>query len=192
MGYLNFSLQAKDFGVHGKTFLIAEEDLLDYIKKRIKATDSQAIQKHYENAFQNPSPVQNLAIAQTETVHYFDPTIVAKIDVKDNQGKIIVKKGSSYNPLDYGPLSQDLLFFDGEQASHIQWAKNQSQEAKWILVKGKPFELGEQENRAVFFDQFGLLTTKLSIKEIPSKVTQEGKRLKIESALIKEIACTNS
>jgi conjugal transfer pilus assembly protein TraW len=189
---LTFSLSAKDYGIHGQTFPIAEEDLIDYIQKRMKCTDDQIIREHYVRSFQNPQAVSELSKAKIEKIHYFDPTVISKADIKDKYGKIIIQKGASYNPLDYFALSQELLFLDGDQESHIQWAKSCEKEAKWVLVKGKPFELEERENRPVFFDQSGVLVKKLSIQDIPARVSQEGKRLKIESIITKEAICGNS
>lgn len=183
-------LSIKDFGVQGQTFPIEEENLIDYIQDSIKSdSDDKRIQEHYSQSFKNPEPVCGLSEAKKSTIHYFDPTIIAKTDIKDEEGKIVIPRRTAYNPLEYFSLSQDLLFFDGDQAEHIQWAKSLGKESKWILVKGKPFELEEKENRPVFFDQGGLLVQKLSIKTIPARVTQEGRLLKIESMPIKESTC---
>jgi conjugal transfer pilus assembly protein TraW len=174
-----------DHGVHGNTFPIDEEDLIDYIQSRIRSMDAAKIQ----NSFQNPKPVSGLVEAKTHAMHYFDPSVVAKVDIKDAEQKIIVQKGSAYNPLEHFSLPQNLLFFDGDQKEHIRWAKTHESEAKWILVKGNPFDLEKKEKRPVFFDQNGLLVQKLSIKAVPARVTQEGMRLKIESIPIEEASC---
>ena len=93
---------------------------------------------------------------------------------------MIVSSGSRFNPLFVDSLPQDLLFIDGSNESHVKWAKEKGSSSRWILIKGKPLELEEQEGRPIYFDQSGFLTTKLEIKNIPARVTQENNQLKIE------------
>ena len=186
---LTFPLGAKDYGVHGKVFHIEEEDLIDYIRNRIKTLDVDKLQEKSTHCLKHPTPVTGLSEAKTYAMHYFDPTVVAKEDVKDGEGNTIIPKGSSYNPLDCFSLTQDLLFFDGDNQEHIAWAKGCGNQTKWILVKGNPFPLEEEHARPIFFDQHGTLVQKLSIQAIPSRISQEGKRLKVETLPIKEMSC---
>lgn len=186
---LTIPLGAKDYGTIGQTFPVEEEDLIDYIRKRMQMLDGNKIQNHYVRLFQEPQSVSGVQESSIYSCHYFDPTIVAKTDIKDKEGKTIIPQGTTYNPLDHFSLSQALLFFDGSQGDHIEWAKSYGDASKWILVKGKPLELEERENRPVFFDQSGTLVQKLSIRFVPCRISQEGRCLKIESIPIKEKAC---
>ncbi len=174
----------KDHGVHSQTFHIEEENLIDYLEARFKNEPPRIIKAH-----STPQAVAGLKKAESYAVHYFDPTIILKDDIQDIEGKIIIPKGTSYNPLEHISLSQSLLFFDGDQKEHIQWAKSQKEGSKWILVKGNPFELQAQENYPVFFDQNGMMVKKFSISTIPAKVTQECNRLKVEALPLQESAC---
>ena len=178
---------AQDYGNHGHVFPIIEESLIEYLEQRIQSLTqqqkediSQKVQDHYKKTILNPHPVKNLKRALTYAVHYFDPKIVAKQDIQDAQGRIIVEKGASYSPLEHVSLSEELLFFDGDDAAHIEWAKSLEGSTKWILVAGHPLGLEKQEKRAVYFDQNGLLTRKLSITAIPARVSQDRLLLKIE------------
>jgi conjugal transfer pilus assembly protein TraW len=183
------SLSAKDYGVHDQTFPVEEEDLLAYIQTKASSLDTKQFQSH--DRFQLPAPVDDLLEASTHSIHYFDPTIRANEEIKDAEGKIIIAKGASYNPLESFYLSQALLFFDGDNKEHIAWAKSKGDRTKWILVKENPFALEEENERSVFFDQHGILVKKLTITSIPSHVSQEGKRLKIESCPLKEGTCSS-
>lgn len=190
-------LCAKDFGIHGKVFPILEEDLLEFIKDKTQnLSESELtilqtkIQKHFVKQFNEPRPL-DLRNAKEYRSRFFDPSVNVNNDILDHTGKIIVKKGTNINPLEFVSLPQELIFFDSTQISQLTWARNQEKNAKWILVKGKPLELEKTEGRPVYFDQFGVLTKKLSIQCIPSKVSQEGKLLKIEEFLMKETSCVN-
>ncbi len=178
-----------DHGTFGHTFPIHEEDIVVYIKKRLSAFEGEEqleakLRSQCETSFQESQV--HIRESKVYTAHYFDPTIVSKSTIRDIEGNIIILKGSHYNPLDDYTLSQDLLFFDGENKAHISWAKTFGNGVKWILVKGRPLILEEREEFPVYYDQFGLLTSKLGIEEIPCKVSQEGLKLKVEFIPIQE------
>jgi len=178
----------KDHGVHGQTFPIEEENLIDYLTRRSQDLTSQDVceirqrlQKHYKKTLAEPSPVKNLQNATSYSVHYFDPTIIAKQEIKDGQGNTIISVGTLYNPLQHFSLSEELIFFNGDDPAHLEWAKSLGEHKKWILVAGHPLKLEETENRPVYFDQGGLLTRKLKIVAAPARVSQDGMLLKIEA-----------
>lgn len=180
-----FTLSAKDFGVQGEVFPIEETDLMESIKKKLESLSKeeleqiqQNVQKEIRQIFEKPNPVRNVSNAIAYKTFYFDPTIVVKEDIKDHEGKVVIKQGTIANPLQNCQMSTEWLFFDGDNKSHIDWAREQS--GKWILTKGKPLELESLENREVYFDQFGNITNRLNIKHVPARVSQEGLRLKIE------------
>ena len=180
-------LHAKDYGVYGHVFSIEEEDLLEVLQKKTNALTDKEIEAFQKNVqskiargLTEPSPVKGIEEARSYRVFYFDPTVCAKEAIKDQEGNIVVKKGTCVNPLQSIASFDDLLFFDATHEDHIEWAKKQPKNAKWILVKGKPIELEKQENRPIYFDQFGFITTKLNIKNVPAKVSKDGNRLKIE------------
>jgi len=190
---------AKDYGVRGHVFPIGEEDLREYILKRIEALTQQErdricqeIQSHYQKIFLHPMRVRGIRRAAAHAVHYFDPTVVAKEEVRDASRSIVIEKGASYNPLHHFSLPQEIVFFDGEDATQLQWARENHPNVIWILIAGSPIELETQEGRAIYFDQNGLLTKKLNIEAVPALISQEGSRLKIESVPVGEAVCTKS
>ena len=97
------------------------------------------------------------------------------------QGILIghIQAGTSYNPLDHKSFGDPLIFIDGDDTDQVQWAI--SQDAKIILVNGSPLKLEKVHKRSFYFDQGGVLTEKLGINEVPSRVSQEDKDLVIET-----------
>ena len=183
---LSIPIAAGDLGVHGKLFPVEEQDLILYLKKQVdrlppeeRERAIQRIEEHCAGELVKPAGM-GLKRAQFYEVRYFDPTILATEDFTDHKGNIVVPKGTLYNPLEHHHLSQELLFVDGDEASHVAWARDQDPDAKWVLTDGHPLALEEQECRPIYFDQYGALVKKLSIRSIPARVSQEGKRLKIE------------
>jgi conjugal transfer pilus assembly protein TraW len=186
----------KDHGVHGHTFPIEEEDLLECLKRDSQDLTSQEVyeinqklQSHYKKSVARPALIKNLKEATARTIHYFDPTIVVKQEIKDGQGNIVIAQGASYNPLQHFSLSEELLFFNGDDRSHLEWAQSLGEHKKWILIAGHPIELEEKENHPIYFDQNGLLTQKLKIVAIPARVSQEGNLLKIETVPMQRRTC---
>lgn len=176
---------AKDFGTRGNTFPISEQDLIEFLKNRVEnLSDSQktALQKqlqdHYSKRLTHPPSVNGIVDAEIYKTHYFDPTITVNQDIKDHEGNIIAKKGTTYNPLLATSLSQNLLFIDGSNESHVEWASNEP--GAWILVKGCPLELEKKLEIPIYFDQGGVLCNRLNISHVPARVSQSGKYLKIE------------
>ena len=185
-------LEAKDFGVHGHVFPIQEDSLLDYLQSKLKRITAQEfakledkIREHYLKQAENPLGAL-LPEAKTYRQFYFDPSIRVAQDILNHEGQVIVAKGTEVNPLKILSLSQELLFFDGRNEAHVRWAKQQNTGAKWILVSGNPVQLEREEKHPVFFDQFGVLSDKLSIQKVPAKVSCDRQKntLKIE-----EIPC---
>ena len=174
-----------DFGVQGIVYKIEEEDLLEYIlakTEKITLPNQEELRKKQIETFKKPQRIE-LSEASENKVYFFDPTLCVQEDIKDNEGNIVVKKGTVFNPLKTVSLGQDLIFFDGTKKEHIEWAKKNSK-AKWILINGDPIELEKELNRPIYFDQSGAITKKLKIQNVPAKVSQKGLSLKIEEIFL--------
>jgi len=176
----------KDYGTRGHIFPIKERSLLEVIEEKLKLAQKNGTIKNLQGQFQekvkqkisHPNPVSGIRHTVAPSWHTFDPTYTQSATVKDHLGKVIVKKGTTVNPLDHIAWGEPLIFIDGEEASHINWAMQQ--EGKIIIVKGAPLELHQKYNRWFYFDQAGLLTKRFAITQVPARVIQDGKVLKIE------------
>ncbi|OJW54590.1 MAG: type-F conjugative transfer system protein TraW [Alphaproteobacteria bacterium 41-28] len=183
-------LQADDFGTHGVIYPIEEEDTIVLIQQQLRnmeesgelARHNTALQKKTKAAIERPKPVEGITKASKERIFYFNPSYVVKEDLKDHQGRIVAKKGTKINPFETVSLSQNLLFFDGEDSEQREYAqqKLKDEKVKLILVKGAPLALSEEWSVSVYFDQGGLLTKKLGIRHVPALVSQEKLQLRIE------------
>lgn len=185
-----FACHAKDFGVRGKIAPIEEEDPIVLIQSKLKTMEqtgelerhNRELQKKTRTAIERPKPVEGLLKAKKNRTFYYDPTYIVLEDIKDHTGQIFYKKGTKINPLETISLSQELLFFDGDDENQVVFAKEKLKESsvKLILVKGAPLSISEELKVPVYFDQSGLLTKKLGIHHVPALVTQEDMRLRIE------------
>jgi conjugal transfer pilus assembly protein TraW len=176
-------------GTYGHVFEIAEEDLLDVMERRLRHLHHKGSVKQLQKEFsqktleklKRPQPVSGLLKTPEERTWTFDPSITLAKNLSDHKGRRFYKAGDKVNPLSLRSLSKTLLFLDGDDPDQVAWAQGQEKGHKrvlWILVKGSPFLLF-QENRSVFFDQMGVLVKKLGISHVPASVIQEGKHLRI-------------
>jgi len=186
---LTANVQAKDLGKHGATFDIKEDDIVEFIKNRLRlleqagelqALSNEALDK-VKDRLRNPRAVDGIRNTKEEREFYYDPTYAVKEDIKDHNGNILYKAGYALNPLASVSFGTDMIFINGENQKQLDWAKEYSNTrgAKVILVRGSPLDLEEGFRGKIYFDQGGKLTSKLGIKQVPAIVSQEGMRLKI-------------
>lgn len=175
---------AEDKGVFGAVFEIVEDDIVELIQGKLKQLgetgELEPIKKKIQNdivkGINEPSAIEGIIRTSNPRKFVFDPTIELNEDLKDNKGKVFAKAGSRYNPLDYISMTKPLIFIDGDDEDQVLWAKLKLIKYKYgklILVSGKPLNLQERMKRDVYFDQYGKITTKLSIKQVPAIVYQE-------------------
>lgn len=181
-------LLAKDYGVKGHLFEIQEEDMRNFLQKKISKSDLMEMKEKFlsiqKKKALKPAPVKNLVNAAEGRIIIFDPRFTVDQDIKDNQGKTIVSKGTVVSPLKDIELKSSLIFFDATQIKQLSWAIGLKNSSKWILVKGDPLDLEERFHIPVYFDQQGFMIGKLGIKAIPAVVRQRGEVLEIEEVVL--------
>ena len=183
---------ASDLGVVGPTYEIAERDLIEVMKdkfRRMERTGELAkVQENYKkqvlDAVEKPKPVPGIKNTETAKTYFVDPTWTLDRNVVDEKGNLLFPSGTKVNPLDYAPLTQQLLFFDQRERSQVAFAKRfidqSTSRVKPILVGGEPLKLMRLWKREVFYDQGGVLSRKFLLKHAPAIVSQDGKRLRID------------
>lgn len=185
-------LHAREIGVIGPVYPIAEPDLLEEILARLRAASEDGTLARLQRqalagvrqSVEHPAPVTGVARTTQARHFYFDPSIVVQEAIRDIDGRVLVAPGTRVNPLDVVALSQALLFFDARDAKQLLHARKLIDErdgkVKVILTGGSYLELMRRWQRPVFYDQQGALTTKLGIRQVPALVTQEGATLRID------------
>lgn len=185
------ALQAKDLGTFGEVFEVEEADLLEVIQAKLKHLEAfGGLKEHQEKiatrskqAIERPQAVAGITHTNKPRTFTYDPSITLTSDIADHEGRVCAKKGEHINPLHYRSMTKPLLFIDGDQGDHLTWAFTQLKQypqAKVILVKGAPLQIMQDMEIQVYFDQYGKITNKLGIVQVPAKVTQAGNYLQIE------------
>ena len=178
---------AKDLGVRGATWAIAEPDLLEEIEARLfemqrsgELTRLEALaRERARRTLEEPAPVPGIGRAMEERTRTFDPAIVVERDIRAPDGMLIAAAGARANPLERTALTRDLLFVDGRREAEIAWALAHGRPAKIVLLAGRPLELMRRHGRPFFFDAGGRLAARFGLRFTPALVAQDGTRLRI-------------
>jgi conjugal transfer pilus assembly protein TraW len=180
----------KDYGIRGALFPIKEESLLEVITSRLQTASDDGKLESMQEEFRNrvkekikrPVPVVGLTKATKSRSWTYDPTFTQNTAIKDHRSQVIVKEGTSVNPLDSIAWGEALIFIDGEDLAQIDWAIRKR--GKIVLTRGAPLELSEKLKRRIYFDQSGLLTKRFKIEALPATIEQEGNRLRVNEIAI--------
>lgn len=183
----------------GQIYPIFEEDFLNVIQKKLMQMQQQGEMASLQTIFlqkakamvARPTPVVGITPALQSHTFYVDPSITLAEDIVDHNGHILYFHGTKINPLQTMNLNKKLLFIDGDDKKQIDWAKLIDKkflhQDKLILIKGDVQTTTSLWKRNVYFDQAGRLCQRLGIRHVPTIVTQEGLKLRIdEIALDKE------
>ena len=180
----------KDYGTQGHTFPIIERSLLEVIVEKLKLAEQSGHLQKLQTQFKEkvkakvarPVAVKGITHTETERTFTFDPSVTQQGDVKDHRGTVVVKDGTTVNPLDHLDWGQPLIFIDGDAKDQVAWALQQTGDI--ILVKGAPLQLQEDHNHWFYFDQAGILSSKFGITQVPAIISQQGKVLVIQEKRI--------
>ena len=182
---------AKDLGVRGATWPVAEPDLLAQIEARLvemqRSGELARLQTQARERarmkLEEPDPVPGIAPATEKRSRLFDPAITVARDIRNADGTLIAAAGTRVNPLERIALARDLLFADGRRETEIAWALAREEESgrptKIVLLAGRPLELMRQYRRPFFFDQGRRFAVRFGLRFTPSLVEQAGMRLRI-------------
>lgn len=189
--------EAKDYGQLGATFPIEEVDLLKAIAARLHAMAAngdlarakETLKARTIAGVMHPRPVEGLTPASTARSFTYDPTIEFDHDVHDRQGHLIVARGSLFNPLVMLPFNETFVFFDGERKAELDFVLARFRgrpDVKLVMTKGAPFAAMKTWHQRFYFDQGGLLTTKLGVRHTPTVVARDGQVLRLNEIVLKD------
>lgn len=190
------TLYAKEVGVFGETYPILEEDFLQFIQKRLKTMQENGEWKKIQDQMQaratsradRPNVLENITKATSKKQWYIDSSIKLSNDLKDHQGRIFAKTGTTFNPLSTVSLKNALLFIDADDEKQVEWAKRKIREfnhhTKIILVKGSISSTEKIFHQRIYFDQQGQLTKHFHIEHVPAKVLQKEMLLQVTEEVV--------
>lgn len=188
---------ATDLGTIGPTYGIAEPHLLADIERRLREKErSGELQRLMDeartrgiDAVRQPAPVAGVHVTDTPRTFYVDPSFTLDRNIVDAGGRLLFAAGTRKNPLEVVSLSKRLLFFDARDRRQVTRAREliASYEGlvKPILTGGSYLDLMKSWRVPVYYDQQGVLTRRLGIRQVPALVSQEGQRLRIDEVVVR-------
>lgn len=184
---------AKDLGVRGPIFEIGEPDLFTQIHAKFKAMEAsgeadrinEMMRERAIAKAERPTPVSGLRRTFEPRAFHFDPTITLDRDLATQEGVVFARAGDTVNPLDFTPMNQRLIFFDGDDPDQVAWARSEmenyhGQSVQPILVNGPVLDLTREWGTQVFFDQDGDLVKRFGIQQVPARIGRDGSLMLIE------------
>ena len=183
-----------DLGVVGQTYEIAEPDMLEGFYNKLRQAEANGKMAEVETEMKqrfidhaNRPKGIILPRAEEHRVYYYDPSTVLTQDIVDHEGKVLWPSGTRVNPLDYVAMSQQWLFFNGDDPEQAAWAQDYLQRypnrVRPILIQGAVLELSKAWDTRIYFDQHGTYVEKFGIKRVPAILSQEGKKLRIDEVV---------
>lgn len=164
--------------------------MLETIEQRLEAMEKDGdltrieedAKARYQAYAERPQGV-HLPRATQNRIYYVDPSLTVPNDIKDHEGRIIRRAGTTVNPLDYVILSKRLLFFDGNDPVQVEWARalidSDPARIKPILTNGPVLSLMMKWQLRLYLDQRGWLSERFGIHGVPAVIFQDKDRLKV-------------
>ena len=188
---------AKDLGVRGPVWPVAEPDLLAQIEARLRALEASGemagmrseARAAARQRMEAPGRVEGIGPARVHSTRLFDPSVEVDRDIRAPDGTLIAARGARINPLDemHG-LARDLLFIDGTRPVEVSWALRHERPSRIVLLDGRPLDLMRAHGGRFFFDQSGRLSKRLGLRATPSVVAAEGSLLRITEVPLRDEA----
>lgn len=207
MGF-TINTHSKDLGEYGHTFAISEQNILDVIMNHLKIMEEtgqieqlrQEMTENVKKQVMRPAPVNGITTTVKPEIKYWTPSFTLQSDITDANGKIIYPRGTTVNPLDpstypdqlknaFKPMSYNkaLIFIDGDDKRQVKFAKSQIEQLseqnkgyKLIMINGNINDISNQLQSRVYFDQNGVITSRMGISHVPSVAKQKGKSFEIK------------
>jgi conjugal transfer pilus assembly protein TraW len=187
---------AKDLGVFGAVYDIAEKDALKEIEERAKEADMNRIVNRGElvKKLRNYAPKDlkkmTLPTAQKEKMFLVDMTYTLDRDIADEKGNVVYPTGYTFNPLSYVAYPGILVILNGNSPTQVAWFKrseySKDLKAKLLITDGSYAELSKALKRPVFYANQAVIEV-FQVKAVPSVVQQKGALMEVREILVSEM-----
>ena len=177
-----FSEEIKDYGKHGDTYEITEEDFITFLTHRAKSPQVQnkiqkAFRKSMENMYRLTRYDGRFQKATKDHIYRIDPTVTLNDDLIDHEGNVIFSKGSKFNPADYMTMTGKYIVIDGKDDKQVRLALTGNYR-KIILTSGDVMALSS-EHKTTFYFINDILIERFQLTHVPAILEQEGRYLRV-------------
>ncbi|MGD0235586.1 MAG: hypothetical protein ABSC55_13755 [Syntrophorhabdales bacterium] len=186
---------AKDLGVFGAVYGIAEKDALTEIEEKAARADLKRMVnkdeltkklKHYTP--EDLKAVKDLPAAKKERTFLVDMTYTLEEDIADDRGNVVYRKGYTFNPLDYVVYPRSLVILNGAKREQVVWFMaspfNRDLSVKVLITDGSYAEISKVLKRPVFYASQAVIGV-FQIRALPSVVWQKGRLMEVREIAVK-------
>lgn len=123
------SQEPGDLGQRGSVYEIAEPDMIEEIKRRIKAYDWETERKNaLAHFWERRTDEVKLPDATANSDRRIDPSIVSTRDISTPDGKVIAVRGQKINPQKMLPMRHVYIVFNAANKAQAAFAKKLGEE----------------------------------------------------------------
>jgi len=177
---------ARNLGVVGATYHIAEKDALKEIEDKAKqvnwgeAFSREEMEKKIK-AYK-PENLKPLVRAEKDRTFTVDMTYTLQYDIPDGKGGILYPKGYTFNPLDYIAFPNTLVVLNGADAEQVSWFKDSEYYEDYrvvlLITDGPYYELSKELKRPVFYLNEAI-AVRFQLRAVPSVIRQKGRLMEV-------------
>jgi conjugal transfer pilus assembly protein TraW len=197
------SAYGEDLGVKAQTYALdadASDQIKDVMRHKQQTGELDRFWKNYRDrvlaSIKSPPPlgIPSDYVPRTE-LH--DLTFVIPADYKDQDGTVIVRRGTVVQPLKIMPLKNGLLFIDGNDPRQVEYAirRSETEPLKIVLTAGSAYLMRIKYKNVpwhgetgvpFYFDQRKMIINTLAklygiqINSVPAALFQRGDKLAIQ------------
>ena len=175
-----------------QTYPIWERDVEAVIQERLRTVDLKpwrdGLQRKVEERLKS-GPGLTLPVAIAPRTFMVDMTQHIASDIPNHDGSVIVvKAGTSVNPLLYVPYRHRLVVIDGRDAKQVAFAKAQIQQygapaIKVLLTDGDVGLVMKEVQDRVYWLQPNILS-RFKLEHIPSVISQNGPMMQVDEVAL--------
>ena len=194
---------AQDIGIKNNTYALdldARNQIRNIVLQKYSTGEVQKFWNLYANKsvsmIKNPQPLSGISTDHTIRTELVEMKYSIEQDYLDANGRLIIKKGTTIEPLKIMNLKYAILFIDGRDQQQIDYALREikRQPLKIVLTAGSAYELRVKYKNLnwmgsntvpFYFDQRKMIIDQLSrlyhinIRTVPVKLTQKNSLLEL-------------
>ncbi|RNM03029.1 conjugal transfer protein [Ralstonia pseudosolanacearum] len=194
---------AEDLGTRAQTYRLdrdAAEQFKDVLRKKEATGELDQFWRNYRertlDTIKNP-PSLGIRTDYRVRTELRALRFVVPSDYKDQDGRVIVKRGTVVEPLKQMPLTNGLLFIDGTDPQQVAYAvkRSQAEPLKIVLTAGSAYLMRLKyrdtpwrggKGVPFYLDQRKMIISSLSrlygidVSSVPAALYQQGDKLAIE------------
>lgn len=175
----------------GQTYEFAERDMIELIYEHIDKNkdeinarlDSERDKSKEKIKNFKPKGLKPLEPATQDNTFYPPLEYTLKNDIVGADGRVIYKKGYTFNPADYVKIHYAMIVIDGTNESEIEWLKKSdylnSIAYRILLSDGNYYEMMKEFKQEIFY-LMPEIRTKFQIQKTPSIIKQVGNKIEVK------------